>query len=218
MHDRQSEAVMLTSREILAGLSEIADRGFGLAVGWHALLLALLVALVAGWRPSSRLSATALAAPLASVSALAWAFANPFNGAVFAVLAIAVAWLGLRAPRVPIALPDRWTLTAGALLLAYAWVYPHFLDDRTVTAYLYGSPMGLVPCPSLSLAIGLALITGRSGGRAASLILVAAGTFYALFGMLRLGVWLDLGLFAGALGLLATVLAPSPRRSAIPVA
>jgi hypothetical protein len=73
----------------------------------------------------------------------------------------------------------------------------------------YGAPTGLVPCPTLSLMIGFALIAGGLAARTWSLTLAAAGVFYGAFGAARLGVTIDLALIAGALGLV--VLAALPR-------
>lgn len=207
---------MPTPGEILAGLARIADEAFAFAVAWHVLVGAVLIALLAGWRPSRRLAASALAAPLASVSVFGWAYGNPFNGTMFALFAAVVAVLGARAPRVAVAEPAGWTAALGVAMVAYAWVYPHFLAARPFAAYLVGAPMGLVPCPTLSLVIGLALLTGVPGDRAWTAVLAGAGLLYALFGAFRLGVWLDLGLLAGAAALGATLVtlsswAPPPR-------
>lgn len=87
--------------------------------------------------------------------------------------------------------------------MVFAWVYPHFLVGRSPLAYLVGSPMGLIPCPTLALVMGLALVAGGPGGRSTSLLLALAGLFYAVFGVARLGVVLDVALLAGPVGLLA---------------
>jgi hypothetical protein len=181
--------------EILAGLSEIANRAFPLAVVWHGLVAAVLVAWIAGWRPRPRTSGLVLTLPLASVSVIAWSFGNPFNGLVFALLAIVLSILALRAPATAEHVEHRWpwpTIVGGSLV-AIAWVYPHFLL-RPPTAYLYGAPMGLLPCPTLMLVIGFVLVAGERVGRSAKLMLAAAGLFYAAMGVFQLRVWIDLPL------------------------
>ena len=85
------------------------------------------------------------------------------------------------------------------------WLYPHFLEGHA-TAYLYASPVGLVPCPTLAVAIGFALLGNGLGSRVWSLTLAAVGLLYGLFGVLRLGVFLDIGLVSGAVALEASVL------------
>jgi hypothetical protein len=187
--------------EILTGLARIANEGLAVAIGWHVVVAALLLALLLGWRPAQRWLAMGLALPLASVAAFAWRAGNPFNGSVFAVLAVGVALLGARASHEPVAPVRGWRAAAGALLLVYAWIYPHFLDGAAPTVYLYAAPVGLVPCPTLALVIALALMTSLDARRAQTRLLAGAGGFYALFGALRLGVWLDAGLLAGALAL-----------------
>jgi hypothetical protein len=47
-----------------------------------------VLAVLVGWRPSNRIVDYLFTAPLLSVSALAWASGNPFNGATFAALAL----------------------------------------------------------------------------------------------------------------------------------
>ena len=100
---------------------------------------------------------------------------------------------------------------AGAAMIAFAWTYPHFLAGSS-TWYLVAAPLGLVPCPSLAAAIGFALLGGGLGSRASSLTLASLGLFYGLFGVLRLGVLLDVGLVLGAAALSFTAL--RSRRSA----
>ena len=77
---------MPSADAILSGLTTIANEWRALAIAWHALLGALLIALFAGWRPSDRHMGYMLAAPVFSVSGLALVSGNPFNGIVFLVL------------------------------------------------------------------------------------------------------------------------------------
>lgn len=191
---------MPTRTEILAGLTAIATRAGWLAVAWHVVIAFAVVAVVAGWRPSQRLARGLLALPLISVAALAFASGNPFNGIVCGAAAIALIALARTGSRAPVAIGPAWASIVGVALLAYAWSYPHFLAGAW-TSYLYRAPVGLVPCPTLALATGGALLAGGLGARAWSLTLAACALFYGVFGVVRLGVTLDLGLVAGALAL-----------------
>jgi hypothetical protein len=206
------EVRMPSTPEILAGLSRIAERGFAIAVAWHVVIAVAVVAAFAGWRPTRRSVQGLLSVPLVSVSVLAFSFGNPFNGFVFALLAVVLVVLGLRAPpgRTIVEPSSAGWVVAGALLVAFAWVYPHFLDGRGASAYLYAAPVGLIPCPTLLLATGFTLMAGRGGSRAFSLLLAAAGLFYGLVGVVRLGVAVDLVLVLGASALAALALS-SPR-------
>jgi hypothetical protein len=192
---------VLDPAEILAGLGRIANEAFAYAVLWHIVIAVVSTALLFRWRPSPRLAGGLLCLPLASVSGFAWAFGNPFNGISFALLAAGLGWLAWRAPGGDPRRSVPWTTALGGLLVAFGWSYPHFLVGRPALAYLYGAPTGLIPCPTLSLVIGVALIGYGPNTKGPTFILAAAGVFYALFGALRLGVVIDLVLLAGSIGL-----------------
>jgi hypothetical protein len=146
------------------------------------------------------------------VSAVAFAYGNPFNGVLFAAGAVALVVLAGARERRRVARGPAWAAAPGIALIAFAWVYPHFLEAHPA-AYLIAAPVGLIPCPTLSLVIGFALLAGGLGPRAWQLVLAALGLFYGIFGVLRLGVWLDAGLVAGAVALVATAvrIRPPPR-------
>ncbi len=201
---------MPSSSEILEGLGSIASEWRGLAVAWHVAWAVVVIALLAGWRPSQRLAGALLAAPLVSVSALAWAGGNPFNGTLFALLAAVLVVVGLSLPRKAVGLGRPWAVAAGVLLTAFGWVYPHFLGGGSWVRYAYAAPLGLVPCPTLSAVIGAAMAAAGLGSRPWSLTLAAAGVVYGLIGWLRLGVTIDVVLLAGALALAAATRRPRP--------
>jgi hypothetical protein len=206
---------MPAAETILDGLTNIANAWQGLAVAWHVLFAALALAAVAGWRPSARLMAFLLDLPLVSVSALAWAASNAFNGATFATLSLSLAWIAVHLPKHPIRCSSSLEFMAGSALVGFGVVYPHFLHaDRWIT-YAYASPLGLLPCPTLSTVIGVTLMFRLLGTKVWSIALAAAGLIYGAIGVFGLGVRLDVGLLLGALALAATVtFAPSPRASA----
>lgn len=195
---------MPTPDSILAGLAAIANRGVVVAVLWHVVIAAALAAVVAGWRPSQRAARVLLAAPLASVAAFAFAFDNPFNGSVFTVGAAGLIVLGGFARSERVVGGGALASAIGIAAIAFGAFYPHFLEASPL-AYAYSAPVGLIPCPTLALAAGFALLGNGLGSRAWTLVLAILGLFYGLFGMLRLGVYLDLGLVVGAsaLGVLA---------------
>jgi hypothetical protein len=198
---------MPTADEILSGLTKISNQALVVAVAWHVVLMAAVLALALGWRPALRTARILLVLPLVSVAALGFAFGNPFNGTVFAAAAVALGLLALRASGAAAPRGGRLTSGIGIAMITFGWLYPHFLDAHPLV-YLYAAPVGLVPCPTLALAIGFALFGGTLGARAWSVVLAAFGLFYGLFGVVRLGVYLDLGLVFGAATLIV-VAAPS---------
>jgi hypothetical protein len=188
---------------ILLGLSLIANRASAVAIFWHAVLAALAAAMWLGLRPSGRALALGVSAALGSVALCALLFANPFNALLLGASALTLALLAVRAQDngAP-AMGTRWTRVLGALLLAFGWVYPHFLEGPSL-AYLYAAPLGTLPCPTLSASVGMALLGSGLVGRAWSRLLAGVAAFYGLFGALRLGVTIDLVLLAGAVGVFA---------------
>lgn len=200
---------------IVEGLRAIANDAIALAVVWHVLVAAACIALVLGWRPSQRSAGALLSAPVASVSALAFRYGNPFNGIMFAVIALALLGLAVRlAPR-PVQRGGTAVTVVGIFMIAFAWLYPHFLDLRSPAVYIVGAPTGLIPCPTLSLLIGFTLLAGGFGSRAWNLVVAAAALFYGVFGVARLGVRLDVVLAAGAISLLVLSASRRPAREAI---
>jgi hypothetical protein len=191
--------------DILDGLSAIANQATGVAVAWHILIGTALLALVSGWRPSQRTARLLIGMPLASVAAVAIVFANPFNGLVFTASALAMTALAMHGDRRPVYPGSAWTCAIGLVMLAFGWGYPHFLDGPAID-YLYAAPVGLVPCPTLAVASGFALLGNGLGSRAWALTLAAVALSYGLFGVLRLGVFLDIPLVIGAIALVVAEL------------
>jgi hypothetical protein len=211
---------MPTSEEILAGMTAVANEWIVVAIVWHAVIAAALAAVAVGWRPTYRTATLLVALLPASVATFAVAFGNPFNGIVFTATTIALVALAARDTRGRIADVPRWTWWAGVVMTAFGWVYPHFLEGSAVQ-YLYASPVGLAPCPSLSMAIGLSLLAGGGGRRAWRVTLASVGILYGIYGLVQLGVVIDLVLFLGGVALAATAVPtavplPSPSSRATP--
>ncbi|MBA3540874.1 MAG: hypothetical protein H0T79_14775 [Deltaproteobacteria bacterium] len=65
------DRAMRSAFEELRRFAETANELADLAIGWHLAIGAVVIALLVGWRPSTRLGLAALAAPPASVG-MAW--------------------------------------------------------------------------------------------------------------------------------------------------
>lgn len=194
---------MPSSEDILNGLGEIARNWTYLAIFWHLYFGILVVALLTGYRISRRMVGILLAIPLLSVGMLAWANANPFNGTIFVLGAAALIVIGARLSRETSELASFPLRIVGALLFAFGWVYPHFLNPDSMLAYLYATPMGLIPCPTLSAVAGLTLMLGGLGSKSWTAVVGILGLFYGFYGAAILGVSIDWVLFVGALCVVA---------------
>jgi hypothetical protein len=196
---------MPSSDTVLTGLTAIANDWRWLATTWHVLLAAMLAMLVVGWRPSIRLLGQFVVGPLLSVSLVAWLSGNPFNGAVFAIVVAVLLTTAVRQPQTAVRLaPSAWVVP-GVVLVVFGWTYPHFVTADSWTTYLYASPFGILPCPTLSVVIGITLLFPGLGSRSWTTTLAVAGLLYGVIGVLRLGVVLDWGLLLASATLAATM-------------
>jgi hypothetical protein len=202
---------MPTPSEILTGLSFIANRYWLVALGFHVAVVALSFAAWRRWRPTTQTVARILVVPLISVAGFAAWAGNPFNAAIFGLLAGALAAETLRMTGSDHTGPA-WSKVIGALMVLFGLFYPHFLARGLPLAYLYAAPTGLLPCPTLSLVIGFSLLLGGLRSWTWSGLLAGAGLFYGFFGGFRLGVRIDAFLIAGALALAATMLPRASKR------
>jgi len=192
---------MPKSQEIVSGLYSIANDYSLFAIIWHVLIYFLLIALVARWAPSNRLLGTLICLPLFTVAAFAWLSGNPFNGSVFTILAILILVFGLKTSLQPVSLSQLPFMIIGILMIIFGLVYPHFIETNSIFRYLYASPAGLIPCPTLSVLIGFVLLFNGFGSQSITLTFIIAGLFYGFFGAFKLGVYLDLFLIFGTLTL-----------------
>jgi len=200
---------MPSAEQILTGLKNISDSWGMLAILWHAYFAAIALALIFGVRPPKRLAGFLLVPPLVSVSVLAWITGNPFNGVVFAVLAVLLLLLAYGLGCEPARIAPAGFFFPGLALFVFGWAYPHFLGSAALLPYLYKAPTGLIPCPTLAIVIGLALILDGLGSRRLCLALGLVGLFFGVFGVARLGVAIDWTLLLGAAVILARAFLPA---------
>jgi hypothetical protein len=102
---------------------------------------------------------------------------------------------------------------AGVALMSFGVVYPHFVDADSWLVYLYASPFGLIPCPTLAFVCGVTLMAGGFSSWFGGLI-AAMSMMYGVMGVWRLGVPLDWPLVAAAVVLGGRALPARWRESA----
>jgi hypothetical protein len=195
---------MPTTTEILALLEKTSNELLLVAIGFHVLILAAIIALIRDWRPTHRSAGILLILPLLMVSVIAWAYGNPFTGIIFLIFFFLLLIISLKLSQERVQLSKGIWLFIAILLIDFGWFYPHFLDDRS-WMYVFAAPTGLIPCPTLSLVIGFTLLFQHFHSRSYALALVAIGLFYGLFGVLKLGVIIDAVLIFGTIALTFSV-------------
>lgn len=202
--------------EILAGLTAVANDHMTTALGWHAVLAGAIVSIPMGWRPTRRTTFMLLSGLPATVSGFAFQYGNPFNGAAFALLTAVLLFNSIGPDAILVTRKTPAATAIGIALIAFGWFYPHFLESRPIFTYAFAAPTGLIPCPTLAVLTGVTVLVHQGLSRNWSIVLGVFGLFYGAVGALRLGVWLDVALLAGAVYLLDTARSPSliaPRRA-----
>ena len=190
---------MPTREEIIAGLTTIANQYSNIAIVWHIIIVIIIAALFAGWKPGNMLMIILLSSLLMSVSSFAGTGDNFFNAAIFALLVIVSIYAALKSGNGIIRGDRSWPDIAGLLLIIFGLIYPEFLHTNSPIEFAYAAPAGLIPCPTLCVLTGFALLYKGFGSVTWSMTIVASGIFYGLFGVFYLGVYLDWFLVAGSL-------------------
>ncbi|HPT30222.1 MAG TPA: hypothetical protein PLW67_00220 [Prolixibacteraceae bacterium] len=188
---------MPTQEEILSGLQQIADQRSLIAIFWHIVFYLYLFFIILGRKITRQEMSLFVSVPLLSVSVLAWNTANPFNGTVFVLLFVLALYFGLKNQREKVQYSGIFFRLTGAVLMLFGLMYPHFTGINL--SLFIQSPLGLIPCPTLSLIIGFALFFRGFGSKPLVVLYTVAGLFYGFFGVFRLGVMVDAVLVAGSL-------------------
>jgi hypothetical protein len=190
---------MPSAEEILAGLTGIAKDYSIIAILWHLVFLVFIILLIIGKRPPKKYTAVFLTLPFISVGIMALLSGNPFNAIVFFALSLVLILYSLKLPDEKIEVNLNFPGIMGMVMIAFGWVYPHFVESTTPLKYLYASPLGLILCPTLSLVIGFTLLFRGYNSRRLTLVLTIMGLYYGLTGLFNLKVYLDAGLVIGAI-------------------
>lgn len=190
---------MPSHEEILTGLARIANDYSLIAILWHLVFLIFIILLFLGKRPPKKYTTMFLTLPLISAGIMALMTGNPFNAIVFIALSLILVLYALKLSSEQIEVKVNFPGIIGIAMIAFGWVYPHFVETSMPLKYLYATPLGLIPCPTLSLVIGFTLLFQGFSSRKWILALTVIGLYYGLFGLFSLKVYLDAGLVIGAI-------------------
>jgi len=189
---------MPTPEEILTTLSLASNKFTSVSILWHVIVLVFAVFLISGKKFNTKHVSAGLSLMLLSVGIIAVLSSNPFNAIMFALAALLFGIITLKFKPEPVKLSWDFVSVAGMIMLIFGFVYPHFLIDAPFYKYLYASPLGLIPCPTLSAFIGFTLLLHGFGSKKWMITAALIGLFYGIFGVFRLKVTIDAVLIAGA--------------------
>lgn len=125
---------------------------------------------------------------------------NPFLIVVFGILTL----LGIREfinPKMDYSMKDTPTIHIMIALVAgfIGFWYPETHFTKGSFSALYSSPLGVIPCPTLTVVLSLFLLAYPFTNRLFHWILSGVGLFFGFVGLFILGVKIDLALFLLAL-------------------
>ena len=103
-----------------------------------------------------------LAGPIASASVVALVYDNPFNGLLLGVLALALVGSASRLDAHQVHRTGAAGTLMGLIMIGFGGLYPHFLEGRPATTYLFAAATGVVPCPTIALVTGWRVECQRS--------------------------------------------------------
>ena len=189
---------MPTKEEILAGLAGIANEYSDIAIAWHVILIIVIAALFASWKPTNSSMILLVSSLLMSVSLFAGLQRNFFNAVVFSFLVLMSIYSAIKSKAGVIQGDRSWPDIAGLVLIIVGFIYPEFIVTGSTLEYAYLAPTGLIPCPTLSIVIGFALLYKGFMAPNWSVAIGITGIFYGLFGVFYLGMYIDWFLVAGS--------------------
>lgn len=189
---------MPSAELILANLHTSANQWWQVAALWHVYVVGVAAYLYMRRPVELRTVRMLFAVPLVSVSVVAWVTGDLFNASSMALVFVLLIAFGLADSSGPARRSPKAIWCVGVSLIALGWVYPHFLEEGP-GAYFYAAPLGILPCPTLAMLVGVSLVLSGSSATAYPSILAAISASYGVFGAVYLGVILDAWLVVGAL-------------------
>ncbi|AET66141.1 hypothetical protein Desor_0437 [Desulfosporosinus orientis DSM 765] len=128
-----------------------------------------------------------------SVTVHALIFGNPFHAATFGLLAIiSLVQLIGRKETIQIS-QSKWISTIALSAIFLGLWYPEFVD-KSALMLLMVSPVGVIPCPTLLITIGLLILIMPSVSSLQYLITIIMGLVYGIIGVFVFQVYLDITL------------------------
>lgn len=195
-----NKEVILNYIEMVAGKYPV------ISILLHILIIALIITLfIPGFKQKRLTFDGVLTVIFASVASVALINGNPFNGVVFIILVV-FAVFELFQRRNEITVPVFTSVSRGAVirnLLCMAAIlvgilYPHFVNVSPALL-LFLSPIGIIPCPTLTVALGLLNLYYPKTNKGLYTVVTIAGMFYGLTGVFLLHVYTDIPLMILAL-------------------
>ena len=118
-------------------------------------------------------------------------YGNPFHAITFGVLAVTTLF-ALITSKNEINKPEKGvkTIISFVFIILGLW-YPEFVDTNIIQYFLV-SPLGIVPCPTLTTILGILNLYYPKVNKLQFILIVFFATVYGLIGTFKFGVYYDL--------------------------
>lgn len=183
----------MSPEKILTYLTFVPNQTLWLNALNHLLVLTVLLFLVFGKKAKTKRLVVdgAICLLFTSIVAVAAAYGNPFHVITMGLLAVFAGiefWQGKN----EFTLHKINTRSLIALLSIFiGFWYPEFVKVNPIALLLF-SPVGIVPCPTLLIVLGLLTLAYPRVNKTQYIITVLMGAFYGSTGVFQLKVILDL--------------------------
>jgi hypothetical protein len=147
---------MPKTEEILNGLQTIVDNQSVIAIIWHIAFYFFIICLFVNWHPTNKIMGILICLPLISVAVLAWTYHNPFNGALFTILAILIFVFALKTTGIRVSF-STWPFIAIGIILLFN---PLGSPVISLSFIVFGLFYGLFGVFKLSVTLDLFLLFG----------------------------------------------------------
>lgn len=183
----------MSSEKILTYLTFVPNQTLWLNALNHLLVLSALLILIFGKKAKTKrlLVDGVICLLFTSIVAVAVAYGNPFHVITMGLLAVFAGielWQG----------KNEFTLykinmrsIIALLSIFIGFWYPEFVEANFL-AQLLLSPVGIVPCPTLLVVLGLLTLAYPRVNKTQYIITALMGAFYGITGVFQLKVMLDL--------------------------
>lgn len=183
----------MSPEKILTYLTFVPNQTLWLNALNHLLVISSLLFLIFGkTEKTKRLVVDGIICLLfTSIVAVAVAYGNPFHAITMGLLAVFAGiefWQG-KNEFTPLKINTRSIIALLSICIGF-W-YPEFVEANSLALLLF-SPVGIVPCPTLLVVLGLLTLAYPRVNKTQYTITALMGAFYGITGVFQLKVMLDL--------------------------
>lgn len=192
----------MNTQKLIEYLAMISNENYYINFGMHLLVIASLVAifLVKNSKVRWYLPEGTILVLFLTVTINALIYGNPFHATTFGIMSITAGSMFLSKKKEDIAWEFRtdYKMVISILLIISGLWYPELANVNPFESLML-SPVGVIPCPTLTTALGLMNLFSAQINRKLLYVTIFFGMIYGFIGTFKLGVYFDVVLIIAAL-------------------